>query len=58
LPGATDGVEADARTSAIDLRDEPERVTQRLIERWLPAFYRDAEDPPRDLFEVIVPTRA
>jgi hypothetical protein len=58
LPGATDGLEADARTTAIDLRDEPEQVARHLIERWLPAFYRDVEDPPRDLFEVIVPIRA
>jgi hypothetical protein len=58
LPGAADGVKADARASAIDLRDEPEQVARRMIERWLPAFYRDAEDPPRDLFQVIVPTRA
>lgn len=57
LPGATDGVNADARTSAIDLSGEPEQVARRLIERWLPSFYRDVEDPPRDLFEVIVPRR-
>lgn len=58
LPGAPDGVRSDARASAIDLRDEPEHVARRLIERWLPAFYRDVEDPQRDLFELIVPTRA
>jgi hypothetical protein len=57
LPSAPDGVKSDARVSAIALRDEPERVARRLIERWLPAFYRDVEDPPRDLFELIVPTR-
>jgi hypothetical protein len=58
LPGAPDGVRSDARASAIDLRDEPEHVARRLIERWLPAFYRDVEDPQRDLFELIVPTQA
>lgn len=57
LPGASDGIKSDARASAIAMRDEPEQVARRLIERWLPAFYRDVEDPPRDLFELIVPTQ-
>ncbi|MGO9319330.1 MAG: helix-turn-helix domain-containing protein [Solirubrobacteraceae bacterium] len=51
LPAATDGVENTARTSAVEMRDTPERVARLLVERWLPSFYED----DRDLFETIVP---
>jgi|GEM_PF-6451873 hypothetical protein len=56
LPGAPAGIDADARTDAVDLRDEPEQLARRLVERWLPPFYRDAlSDPARDLFQLVVP---
>ncbi len=57
LPGAPAGVTADARTSALDLRDTPERVARTLIERWLPAFFKDVLGQ-RDLFETLVPASA
>lgn len=54
LPGAPDGVMADARTGALDLRDTPERVARTLIDLWLPAFFKDVLGE-RDLFETLIP---
>lgn len=53
LPGASDGLLASARSSAIELGAAPEQVARWLIERWLPSFYTD----DRDLFDVIVPPK-
>jgi hypothetical protein len=54
LPDAPDGVTADTRTSAVELRDTPERVARLLIDRWLPSFYQDPLGN-RDLFQVLMP---
>jgi hypothetical protein len=54
LPDAPDGVRGTARSSALALRDQPEETARELIERWLPAFYRDASDP----FREVVPARS
>lgn len=51
-PSAPDGLTQAASTSAVELRDTPELVARRLIERWLPAFYSD----DRDLFSLVVPS--
>jgi hypothetical protein len=51
-PPAPDGLTQAARTSAAELRDTPESVARRLIERWLPAFYTD----DRDLFSLVIPS--
>jgi hypothetical protein len=60
LPGAPDAMVRQARTTAIAVRDEPELLARRLIDIWLPAFFRDPqpdERGPRDLLDVLVPRR-
>ena len=52
LPSASEGVRAEARAGALDLRDHPERTARVLIERWLPSFYQAAAD----LFDWLLPT--
>jgi hypothetical protein len=53
LPEAPSTVQGATRANALDLRDAPELVARSLIERWLPAFWRNERDP----FELIVPPR-
>lgn len=55
LPAAPDGVSGVVRQSALSIRDEPERTSRAVIERWLPQFYRD--EYGRDAFELIVASR-
>jgi hypothetical protein len=54
LPEAPDGVTSGASTSALDLRDTPEQVARTLIDRWLPAFFKDLLGD-RDLLDTLIP---
>jgi hypothetical protein len=55
LPDAPPHVVGATRTSAAELRDSPSLVARELIDRWLPAFFRDPQGE-RDLFDVVAPS--
>jgi hypothetical protein len=44
VPGAPDGIHRDGLASALEFRDEPDRIARILIEHWLPAFCREGDD--------------